>query len=160
MPVCLRPSWTRKTQSGGSWAACRSCYWCSTPILIPRKVNRMVRTTSNVLLHFLLVCLKGCLQNKNRSCYVFSRQLQNCRPLPHPLSQTPINMSCSNKKLLIFGIFETIQFWPSSPPHPCLEKTKYERFFFASIPNQCVCRVPSSSRKTKPSCHFSMAGWF
>ena len=37
--------------------------------------------------------IKGCLQNKNRSYFVFSRQLQNCRPPPHPLSQKPPKMS-------------------------------------------------------------------
>ena len=47
--VCRRPSWTPKTQPGGSSAATWLSFWCSTRLLMPKKVNGVVRTMPFIL---------------------------------------------------------------------------------------------------------------
>ena len=42
--TCRRPSWTPKTQPGGSSAATSLSFWCSTRLLIPKKADGAVRT--------------------------------------------------------------------------------------------------------------------
>ena len=84
----------------------------------------------------------GCLQKKNCSYFVFSRQLKNCRPHPHPLSQKTQKWAIFfleiTKKSLIFGVFETIPFLPPSPPPPVSKRQYMSDFYFASIPNICI----------------------
>ena len=49
--ISQRPSWTPKTQPGGSSASTWLSFWCSTRLLIPKKVKGMVRT-----MQFILIC--------------------------------------------------------------------------------------------------------
>ena len=49
--VCRRPSWTPKTQPGGSSAATWLSFWCSTRLLIPNKVYGVVRTMPNCFIY-------------------------------------------------------------------------------------------------------------
>ena len=82
---------------------------------------------------------KGCLQNKNRSYFVFPRQGVGGRAAKIELSRKSrkwaIFLLFHGKKSLIFRGFWDKGWGGGRQFCSYLEKTKYERFFFASIPN-------------------------
>ena len=58
--VCWRPSWTSKTQPGGSSAATSLSFWCSTRLLMPEKKCPTWRGKPCSVDFFIIPSIKCC----------------------------------------------------------------------------------------------------